>query len=138
MALLFLPLVLTCCLFLAGGLCLLTANGGLYLTFKRGFGVSRKSWPIQFVELDFVDVSVETEHERILYDTKSDLSVSTVMRLALGQLLEYAFRSKSDDARPLRLVMVAGAALSVEDLAYLDYLRAHFPLPLEYRQVRLP
>lgn len=29
-------------------------------------------------------------------------------------------------------------AMSAEDLAYLDYLRARFQLPLEYRQVGLP
>lgn len=91
-----------------------------------------------YVEKDFVDVLVETSDERILYEIKSDLSTRTVMRLALGQLLEYAYRVPNDEKRSLRLVMVGRAALNVEDQTYLGYLRTRFQLPLEYREVRLP
>ncbi|NWA24438.1 hypothetical protein HX866_06015 [Pseudomonas gingeri] len=90
-----------------------------------------------FVEYNFVDVMLETSDERVLYEIKSDLSTRTVMRLAMGQLLEYAFRVPNDDKRTLRLVMVGRAALDEVDLAYLDYLRARFELPLEYREVEL-
>ena len=39
-------------------------------------------------EENFVDVLVETSEERFLYEIKSDLRASTVIRLAIGQLLE--------------------------------------------------
>lgn len=90
------------------------------------------------VEHNFVDVMVKTNDERILYEIKSDLSPRTVMRLAVGQLLEYAFRTPSDDIRTLRLVMVGRAALDEVDRTYLDYLCTSFGLPLEYREVTLP
>lgn len=89
------------------------------------------------VEYNFVDVMLETKDERILYEIKSDLSTRTVMRLAVGQLLEYAFRVPNDDKRTLRLVMVGRAVLDV-DRTYLDYLCTRFELPLEYREVTLP
>lgn len=90
------------------------------------------------VEHNFVDVMLETDDERVLYEIKSDLSTRTVMRLAMGQLLEYAFRVPNEDKRALRLVMVGRAALDELDRAYLDYLCTRFELPLEYREVKLP
>lgn len=39
-------------------------------------------------EENFVDVLVETSEERFLYEIKSDLRARTVIRLAIGQLLE--------------------------------------------------
>jgi hypothetical protein len=100
----------------------------------------RKEFPQSkiFVEYNFVDVMLENDDERVLYEIKSDLSARTVMRLAMGQLLEYAFRAPIDDTRGLRLVMVGRVALDEVDRAFLNYLRTRFELPLEYRVLKLP
>ncbi|TPG78299.1 hypothetical protein [Pseudomonas arsenicoxydans] len=89
-------------------------------------------------EKDFVDITVETPSQRIFFEIKSDLVPRTVLRLALGQLLEYAFYYPSYDAdsqRVTRLIAVGRKALSPEDQAYLKYLQEKFNLPLEYRVV---
>ncbi|MDQ0652100.1 hypothetical protein [Pseudomonas cedrina] len=89
-------------------------------------------------EKDFVDITVETHAERILFEIKSDLVPRTVLRLALGQLLEYGFyyqRNNVGTDRVTRLVAVGRKALSIEDQAYLLCLQQNFNLPLTYRVV---
>lgn len=90
-------------------------------------------------EQNFVDITVNTPTERILYEIKSDLTPRTVLRLAIGQLLEYGFHSPSPANAHLntRLVIVGRAALKPQDQSYLEYLREQFRLPLEYRVVAL-
>jgi hypothetical protein len=100
----------------------------------------RREFPLGevLVESNFIDVMLLTDEERVLYEIKSDLSAQAVMRLAIGQLLEYAFRAPVEDKRTLRLVIVGRIALNEVDRAYLNYLRTRFELPLEYRVVKLP
>jgi hypothetical protein len=89
-------------------------------------------------EKDFVDITVETSEERILFEIKSDLVPRTVLRLALGQLLEYGFyypSQRADSSQFTRLVAVGRKALSPEDQAYLKCLQQQFNLPLSYRVV---
>ncbi|RON69682.1 hypothetical protein [Pseudomonas fluorescens] len=89
-------------------------------------------------EKDFVDITVETSNERILFEIKSDLVPRTVLRLAVGQLLEYGFYyppRNVDSDRVTRLVAVGRKALSPADQKYLRYLQQTFNLPLEYRVV---
>lgn len=89
-------------------------------------------------EKDFVDITVETPSERILFEIKSDVVPRTVLRLAVGQLLEYGFYYSSQDEdshRVTRLVAVGRKAMSHEDQAYLKCLQQKFNLPLEYRVV---
>lgn len=86
-------------------------------------------------EVDFVDVSVRTPQELILFEIKSDLEPRTVIRQALGQILEYAFYPlKSYDISP-RLVIVGRARLASADQAYVKVLQEKFSLPLSYRVV---
>lgn len=76
---------------------------------------------------------MENEHERVLYEIKSDLLPRTVLRQALGQLLEYAYYPNTgDNGLPIRLVVVGRTALSALDQNYLDRLRLDFGLPVEY------
>lgn len=91
-------------------------------------------------EKDFVDITVETRDERILYEIKSDLVPRTVLRLAIGQLLEYGFyysALEADAHRKVRLVAVGRKSLSAPDQAYLECLQQKFNLPLEYRVVTI-
>lgn len=89
-------------------------------------------------EENFVDVTVLTKQEKLLFEIKSDYSTRKVLRQAIGQLLEYAYYSGEQSGLKLRLIAVGRTSLSVEDDQYLEYLRNSFGLPLEYRQVQMP
>ena len=91
-------------------------------------------------EQDFIDVGVRTETELLLFEIKSDLDPRSVIRQALGQILEYAFHPSRQGALPklpLKLFIVGRRALSTEDRAYLSRLQKDFSLPVEYRVVAI-
>jgi hypothetical protein len=84
-------------------------------------------------ENDFIDVSVRTKTELLLFEIKSDLEPRSVIRHALGQILEYAFYPTRQHTLPLKLVIVGRCALSTDDMAYLRLLQQKFRLPVSYR-----
>lgn len=85
----------------------------------------------------FIDVSVQTEQELILFEIKSDLEPRTVIRQALGQILEYAYHPNRSHALPVQLVIVGRRPLTASDADYLKYLTTRFSLPLSYRVVEI-
>ncbi|CAE6868238.1 hypothetical protein R69658_07992 [Paraburkholderia aspalathi] len=89
-------------------------------------------------EENFVDVTVQTEEETIFFEIKSDLNTRKALRLAFGQLLEYAYYWDVLPEKRIRLVAVGRTELTTEDERYLTYLTERFNLPFEYRQVKLP
>jgi hypothetical protein len=88
-------------------------------------------------ESDFVDVTVQTKSELLLFEIKSDLNPRSVLRQALGQILEYAYHPSRQHKLPVRLVIVGRCPLAPTDDCYLQYLRKAFSLPLDYRVVCL-
>jgi hypothetical protein len=88
-------------------------------------------------EEDFVDVSVRTQNELILFEIKSDQAARSVIRQALGQILEYAYHPRRQHALPLRLIIVGRTSPSPDDSVYLGHLKTTFNLPIEYRTVAL-
>lgn len=99
---------------------------------KREFGATRV-----VLEEDFVDVTVRTDQEKILFEIKTDLEPRTVIRNALGQVLEYAYHPLRKHELPVRLVIVGRVPLNAYEAEYLGYLKAKHSLPLEYRVVSL-
>lgn len=89
-------------------------------------------------ETNFVDVTVTTATQKILYEVKSDYSTRRVLRQAIGQLLEYAYYWDQPKANQVRLVAVGRTELGAEDEVYLKYLQDQLKLPLDYQQVKLP
>jgi hypothetical protein len=87
------------------------------------------------IEVDGIDALVETNTGFIIYEIKSDLSPKSVVRQALGQLLEYAYHPPRAYAMPVRLVIVGRIELDHQGAAYLDHLKRAFGLPIEYRVV---
>ncbi len=85
----------------------------------------------------FVDVTVRTQDVFQLYEIKSDLRPSTVIRLALGQILEYAYHPTRKHPHPTELFIVGRQELDEDDRAYLEQLRERFALPLSYLAVPL-
>jgi hypothetical protein len=88
-------------------------------------------------EQDFIDVSLKTKDQLILFEIKSDLNPRSVIRQALGQLLEYAYHPTRKHPLPPQLEIVGRQPLSKEDDKYLEYLKTAFSLPLSYRVVKL-
>ena len=86
-------------------------------------------------ENEFVDVSVRTRTELILFEIKSDLDPRSVIRHALGQILEYAYHPLRTHNLPIRMVIVGRRPLTDNDKEYLERLRNLFALPLVYRVV---
>lgn len=86
-------------------------------------------------EEDFVDVSVRTATELLLFEIKSDLDPRMVIRQALGQLLEYAYHPIRHRDLPLKLVIVGRSTLTDKDAEYLTRLKTDFQLPITYRKV---
>jgi len=97
----------------------------------------KKDYPKGYItcERDFVDVRVETQAELIYFEIKTDLNTRSVIRQALGQLLEYAYHPARDGRQPDKLVIVGRSALTGADAEYLHYLSNELKLPLSYRQV---
>ena len=89
-------------------------------------------------EENFVDATVTTKMEKILFEVKSDYCTRRVLRLAIGQLLEYAYYWSVPSEKAVRLVAVGRTALNSEDEKYLRYLTEKLNFPLEYRQIKLP
>ena len=84
-----------------------------------------------------VDVILRQEDRETLFEIKTDLSPKTVLREAIGQLLEYGHRGGTRSDCELRLVAVGRTPLGAQDEAYLEVLRSTYGLPLEYRVVKL-
>lgn len=88
-------------------------------------------------EQNFVDVTVETKTEIILYEIKSDLEPKSVIRQALGQIMEYAFHPPARQTLPVRLVIVGQNSLNESAKVYLNVLRFKFGIPLEYKVIKI-
>jgi hypothetical protein len=99
----------------------------------------RKEFPSARIvcEEDFVDVSVQTDNELILFEIKSDQEPRSVIRQALGQILEYAYHPNRQHSLPVQLVIVGRCQLTSFDTSYLTRLKADFGLPLTYRVVAI-
>jgi hypothetical protein len=80
----------------------------------------------------FIDVAVLQGGEYTYYEIKTGLSAQSCIREALGQLLEYSYWPGAQLAT--RLVIVGEPAFDKNARAYLETLRKHFSLPVEYRR----
>jgi len=88
-------------------------------------------------EENFVDVLVKTSKELRLYEIKSDLSPLTVIRLAIGQLIEYAYNYLTTDERDIHLTIVGRNPLSKSEAEYLFFLKGRLSFAIEYRVVNI-
>jgi hypothetical protein len=84
-----------------------------------------------------IDLIVDARNELHLYEIKCDLSPRTVIRQALGQLLEYAYHPPSAHRLPVRMIIVGRCELGDDERTYLDHLKVAFRLPLEYKVLSL-
>lgn len=80
----------------------------------------------------YIDAAVRQGGEYTYYEIKTGLSAQSCIREALGQLLEYSYWPGAQSAT--RLVIVGEPRLDKYAKAYLETLRKHLSLPVEYRR----
>jgi hypothetical protein len=80
-----------------------------------------------------VDVAVQQTEGFWFYEIKTFQSPRACVREAIGQLLEYAFWPKSQEA--CRLIIVGETAPDQDVLEYCRRLKQRFSLPVEYQQI---
>lgn len=90
-----------------------------------------------WIEVNGIDAMVVTDTETRLYEIKTDQSPLTVIRQALGQILEYAYHPQRKHAGTLSLTIVGPQPLDTEAKTYLKHLTQNFGLPLNYQTVNL-
>ncbi len=81
-------------------------------------------------EKDFVDLSVRVNGDITFYEIKIDNTAKKCIRLALGQLLEYAHYP--DKIRADKLIVVGDMNPSSEDIGYLRMIRSLYSIPVYY------
>ena len=81
-------------------------------------------------EHNYVDLVVRKTDGDIFFEVKIEVTVKRCIRMALGQLLEYAHYP--DCSRAMRLVVVGNTPANDFDRKYLAQLRRRYDLPLYY------
>jgi hypothetical protein len=77
-----------------------------------------------------VDLATKLDNEIVYYEIKTDTTAKQCIRLALGQLLEYAHWPNADKAH--KLVVVGLFPTTTDTKQYLEYLRNHYHFPIYY------
>ena len=80
-----------------------------------------------------IDLVVRNKKKYFFYEIKTASSAKSCVRLALGQLMEYAFGNCKRNASK---IFVAGEfPIDAGTTSYLSFLRTEFKLPLEYKKI---
>lgn len=83
-----------------------------------------------------VDVVVRHSDSFWFYEIKTAHSPRACVREAIGQLLEYSYWPKAQEAT--KLIVVGETPLDSEGEAYLSLLRSKFAIPIEYEHIAVP
>jgi hypothetical protein len=82
-----------------------------------------------------IDIVLRLDREFWFFEIKTALSARACIRLALAQLLEYAYWPGAQEAS--RLIIVGEPPLDSKAEMYLEGLRHRFALPVDYQQLDL-
>ncbi len=96
-----------------------------YLRFRYGENAVKR-------EHEFVDLKLTEGGRTTFIEIKMERTVKSCIRLALGQILEYAHYPNLHKADTLLIVGVASA--NSNDARYLQYMRDTYKIPLYYAQ----
>jgi hypothetical protein len=88
-------------------------------------------------EENYVDVTLHTEQETVIFEIKPDKDARTVIRNALGQILEYAYHPRNKHQKSVRLVIVGQSKPTKADRDFMAKLNNDFSIPISYRTVTL-
>lgn len=88
-------------------------------------------------EMNNIDVLVDANGERFLYEIKSEVVPRYVIRYAIGQLLEYAYFYEPATSSTIHLVIVGRTPLSLAESSYLERLKDTYGIDLMYRVVAI-
>lgn len=88
------------------------------------------------MEVDFIDLLVNTNDETILYEVKPYNNGKNCIRESLGQLLEYSwYKRKHFENKKIKLVVVGPQNLNAEELRYFKYIKKNISIALEYQVI---
>ena len=82
-----------------------------------------------------VDLIVKHSNEYWFYEIKTAHTAKACIRQAIGQLLEYSYWPKNQEAT--RLVIVGEPALDEEGSLYIETLKSKVFLPLDYESIKI-
>ncbi len=85
--------------------------------------------------LGYVDVVLSQDDGFTFYELKTDTSIRSCIRQAVGQLMDYAYWP--DEKRAQALIIVSPNPASAHARSYLKHLRSEFGLPVFYQQLDL-
>ncbi|MCI0549777.1 MAG: hypothetical protein L0287_02350, partial [Anaerolineae bacterium] len=85
-------------------------------------------------ENQFVDLVVRANGRTIYYEIKTESTVKKCVRLAIGQLLEYAHFPNEHRADKL---VIGESFPTKDDIQYLEFLRRAYSLPVYYQQYQV-
>jgi hypothetical protein len=89
------------------------------------------------VEENYIDVSMESDNEIILYEVKSSKSADHCIREALGQILKYGWDLNKTTNKPIRYVIVGPSNIDDVPNNYLSYIQQNFKERIDYLKVEL-
>lgn len=91
----------------------------------------RKEYKFVGIEKSRVDVKAKTHDDKFHYFEVKTNAPKMCIRLALGQVMEYAYWAESDRAE--KLIIVGDSEPSAEAKNYLKHIRSKFSIPVYYR-----
>ena len=84
-------------------------------------------------QIDLVVCDLDDQY--VFYEIKASHPVLLSIREALGQLMEYAYYPRADNAK--KLIVVSPNPIDHKAKAYLQHIRARFNLPVFYQRYDL-
>lgn len=100
-------------------------QNGLYRSLLAHYGKGSVLY-----EEGFVDLTLIQDTCKVFIEIKTHLTVKMCIRSAVGQLLEYAYYPNQNKAD--KLLVVGNANPTLDDIAYLQYIRDTYNLPIYY------
>lgn len=100
----------------------------LWMHLKKEYGSQNVGYEVDGV----VDLAIKREDSFVFYEIKMEATVKHCIRLALGQLLEYAHWPAQNKAH--KLIVIGKFLPDEDDKYYLLFLRKQYGLPLYYQR----
>jgi hypothetical protein len=108
-------------------------QNNLYTSLSKTFGRNNVGTEQESGHGSHIDLVQKCSAKQyIFYEIKTNYSVRLCIREALGQLLEYAYYPRSNNAK--KLVIVSPIAPTTEVKTYLRTIRSRFKIPIYFQR----
>ncbi len=107
----------------------------LYRKLSKQYGENNVGAELQSGNGTSVDIIVRHPKEYWFYEIKTAHTAKACIRQAIGQLLEYSYWPKNQEAS--RLVIVGEPKIDQDGKQYIEKLKKNFALPVEYESIEI-